>query len=149
MPLSVDIEGGYTDERNGIAETAARFIEAGAVGFNIQDASASPHVLCRKIEQIRETAVRLGVGLYINARTDVYARNLVRAGLCVREVLTRATQYSEAGADGLFVLGVTDRDEIAQIASGMELLLNVIAWPGLPRTSELAALGVRRVSVGS
>lgn len=149
VPLSVDIEGGYTRESDRITETAARFIEAGAVGFNIQDGAASPHVLCRKIEQVREIAERLGVGLYVNARTDVYARNLVPTDLRVSEVLTRARQYQDAGADGLFVLGVTDRDEIAQIASGTELLLNVIAWPGLPPAHELAALGVRRVSVGS
>lgn len=149
VPLSVDIEGGYTAESDRISETAARFIEAGVVGFNIQDGAAAPDVLCRKIEQIREAAERLGVGLYINARTDVYARNLVSEEHRVSEVLTRARDYQNAGADGLFVLGVTDRNDIAQIASGTALLLNVIAWPGLPPAHELAELGVRRVSVGS
>ncbi|MFK0275091.1 isocitrate lyase/phosphoenolpyruvate mutase family protein [Ensifer sp. NPDC090286] len=149
VPLSVDIEAGYADDEAEIARTTARFIEAGAVGINIQDGAGTPDLLCRKIEQARETAERLGIRLYINARTDVYARALAAASDRVKEVLARARQYRDAGADGLFVLGVTDRTEIREIAKGTELLLNVIAWPGLPAATELSELGVSRISVGS
>ncbi|MGF6253278.1 isocitrate lyase/PEP mutase family protein [Ensifer sp. LBL] len=149
VPLSVDIEAGYTDDEAEIAGTTARFIEAGAVGINIQDGAGTPDLLCRKIEQARETAERLGIRLYINARTDVYARALAAASDRVKEVLARGRQYRDAGADGLFVLGVTDRTEIREIAKGTELLLNVIAWPGLPAATELSELGVSRISVGS
>lgn len=149
VPLSVDIEAGYTDDEAEMARTTARFIEAGAVGINIQDGAGTPDLLCRKIEQARETAERLGIRLYINARTDVYARALAAASDRVKEVLARARQYRDAGADGLFVLGVTDRTEVREIAKGTELLLNVIEWPGLPAATELSALGVSRISVGS
>lgn len=132
-----------------MARTIARFIEAGAVGINIQDGAGTPDLLCRKIELTRETAERLGIRLYINARTDVYARALAAASDRVKEVLARARQYRDAGADGLFVLGVTDRTEIREIAKGTELLLNVIAWPGLPAAAELSALGLSRISVRS
>ncbi|QRY69862.1 isocitrate lyase/phosphoenolpyruvate mutase family protein [Ensifer sp. PDNC004] len=149
VPLSVDIEAGYTDDEAEMARTIARFIEAGAVGINIQDGAGTPDLLCRKIERTRETAERLGIRLYINARTDVYARALAAASDRVKEVLARARQYRDAGADGLFVLGVTDRTEIREIAKGTELLLNVIAWPGLPAAAELSALGLSRISVRS
>jgi 2-methylisocitrate lyase-like PEP mutase family enzyme len=67
----------------------------------------------------------------------------------VQEVLRRARDYQGAGADGLFALGAADAEEIRAIAAGTPLLLNVVAWPGLPPVPELAQLGVRRLSAGS
>lgn len=149
VPLSVDIEGGYADDPRQVSGHVARFIAAGAAGINIQDGAGSPDLLCQKIEQARAVADRLGVRLYINVRTDVYARGLVEPQVRVEETLDRARRYASAGADGLFVLGVVDREEIRAIAAGTRLRLNVIAWPGLPPVGELGALGVRRVSAGS
>lgn len=145
VPLSVDVEGGYADDPEVVAEHVARFVAAGAVGINIQDGAGTPELLCRKIAAVRAVAP----ALYINVRTDVFARGLAPVETRVAETLARAEGYRVAGADGLFVLGATDVDEIAAIAAGTSLLLNVIAWPGLPPVPELAALGVRRVSVGS
>lgn len=149
VPLSVDIESGYADDPAAVGAAVARFIEAGAVGINLQDGSAAPELLCRKIAAARAAALQAGVDLYINIRCDVLARQLVPAEGRVTEILRRARFYREAGADGLFPLAVTDTAEIAALAAGTDLLLNVIAWPGLPPVAELAALGVRRVSTGS
>lgn len=149
VPLSVDIEGGYATQENSIESVVARFIDVGAVGINIQDGADSPQALCEKISRARSVAERMGIRLYINARTDVYARNLVPAAMQVNETLARAKLYREAGADGLFVLGVTDPEAIRDIADNTDLLLNVIAWPGLLPADQLTELGVRRVSVGS
>ncbi|CAI0770654.1 Methylisocitrate lyase [Serratia grimesii] len=149
VPLSVDIEGGYATHEHSFENVVARFIDVGAVGINIQDGAGSPQILCEKISQARSVAERLGVKLYINARTDVYARNLTSAAKRMDETLLRAKLYRDAGADGLFVLGVTDPEAIRQIAGNTDLLLNVITWPGLLPADRLAELGVRRVSVGS
>lgn len=149
VPLSVDIESGYADDPARVGDNVARFIEAGAVGINLQDGSAPPELLCRKLEAARAAAQRSGTALFINVRCDVFARQLAGPAERVDETLRRARMYREAGADGLFVLGATDAREIAQLAAGTELLLALIAWPGLPDVSELAALGVRRVSTGS
>jgi len=149
VPLSVDIEGGYATAEHSLERVVARFIDVGAVGINIQDGVDQPQTLCEKIGLARKVAERMGVKLYINARTDVYARNLVPAAMQVDETLARAKLYRDAGADGLFVLGVTDPQAIREISDNTELLLNVIAWPGLLPADQLAALGVRRVSVGS
>jgi len=149
LPLSVDIEGGYSDDAVTVGEHVARFIEAGAVGINLQDGSGDPLLLCHKIEAARRAAENGGAPLYINVRTDVYARKLAPPGESVREVLRRAADYESAGADGLFALGEADAAEIGAIAAGTPLLLNVVAWPGLPPVRELAKLGVRRLSAGS
>jgi len=149
VPLSVDIESGYSEDPAAVGAAVARFLDAGAVGINLQDGSAPPELLCRKIGAARAAAARAGVNLYINIRCDVFARQLAPAGEQVAETLRRARLYREAGADGLFPLAVTDPADIAALAAGTDLLLNVIAWPGLPPVAELAALGVRRVSTGS
>ncbi len=149
LPLSVDIEGGYGSNGLEVGDVVARMIDAGAVGINMEDGSTAPEVLCEKIAGARAAAQRLGVRLYINARTDVLARGLVAPARQPAEVLRRAALYRAAGADGLFVLGLVNPHDIAHIAADCGLLLNVIAWPGLPPAAELRRLGVRRVSAGS
>jgi len=149
VPVTVDIEGGYADDPAGVASTVAAVIDAGAVGINIEDGSAAPDMLCAKIAAARQTAERCGVALFINARTDVVLRALAPAEAAVDAILARATRYRDAGADGLFVPGLVERDAIAAVAAGTPLRLNVMARPGLPKRVELAALGVRRLSAGS
>jgi 2-methylisocitrate lyase-like PEP mutase family enzyme len=149
IPISVDVEGGYSADPAGVAETVSAVIGAGGVGINIEDGNAGPDLLCAKIERAKAAGERLGVNLFVNARTDVYLRNLAPAERKVEETLARAERYRDAGASGIFVPGVTASDEIRTIASGVRLPMNVLARPGLPPASALAALGVRRLSAGS
>jgi 2-methylisocitrate lyase-like PEP mutase family enzyme len=93
--------------------------------------------------------VRLGVDLFDNARVAVSRRSLAPAERRLDETVARAERYRSAGADGIFVPGVTNADEIQKIASAVRLPLNVLARPGLPPAAELQALGVRRLSAGS
>lgn len=72
VPLSVDFEGGYTDDPKKIGETLKPILGAGAAGINIEDGENLPELLTRKIERARKTAQAAGVELFINARTDVY-----------------------------------------------------------------------------
>jgi 2-methylisocitrate lyase-like PEP mutase family enzyme len=67
----------------------------------------------------------------------------------VEESISRGLRYREAGADGFFLPGVTRPAEIRQVVAAVPLPLNVLVRAGLPRVSELAALGVRRISAGS
>jgi 2-methylisocitrate lyase-like PEP mutase family enzyme len=89
------------------------------------------------------------VELFVNARADVYLRGLAPRERRVDETVDRGKKYRAAGADGLFVPGVTEAAEIQAIASAVPLPLNVLAWPGLPPASELVKLGARRLSAGS
>jgi 2-methylisocitrate lyase-like PEP mutase family enzyme len=149
VPVSTDVEGGYSSDPAAAGDAVARVIDAGAVGINIEDGTGSADLLCAKIEEAKRAGIRLGVDLFVNARVDVYLRGLAPAERRLDETVARAERYRSAGADGIFVPGVTNADEIRKIASGVRLPLNVLARPGLPPASELAALGVRRLSAGS
>ena len=149
VPLTVDVEAGYSDDLGRVAEVLDAVIAAGAVGINIEDGSAAPELLARKIERARQVADKRNVQLFINARTDVYLKNLVPAEDRVAETLRRAAMYQAAGADGLFAAGVTAAYEIEAICKGTPLPVNVLGFAGLPSPSELLALGVRRLSAGS
>jgi 2-methylisocitrate lyase-like PEP mutase family enzyme len=149
VPLTVDIEGGYSDDPAAVGDVVARVVDAGGVGINLEDGTAPPDLLCAKIEQARHAAARAGVDLYVNARADVYLRALVPAEGRVEETLARAARYRAAGASGIFAPGISDVSEIQALASGVGLPLNILCRPGLPPARELAALGVRRLSAGS
>jgi len=149
VPLSVDFEGGYSSDPKAVGENIALLIEAGAVGINLEDGNGSPDLLCAKIESVKRTAARLGVNLFVNARTDPYLRSLVPPERRLEESLQRAARYQQAGADGIFVPGVTDVATIKALVAGVKLPLNLLARPGLPAAAELEKLGVRRLSAGS
>jgi 2-methylisocitrate lyase-like PEP mutase family enzyme len=149
VPLTVDIENGYSDDPAAVADTIAAVIEAGAVGINIEDGRGAPELLAAKIARARATAARLGVDLFVNVRTDVYLKGLVPGPARVAETLARAQLYRDAGADGLFVPLAVDAAEIRELASAARLPLNLLACPGLAGPAELAGLGVRRLSAGS
>ena len=149
VPLSVDIESGYSDEPAAVGDVVGGVIEAGAVGINLEDGTRAPDLLCAKIERAKAAARRLGAELFVNARADVYLRALVPEARRLDETLERAERYRAAGADGFFVPGLTDPTVIRRIAAAVPLPLNVLAGPGLPGAAELLALGVRRLSAGS
>jgi 2-methylisocitrate lyase-like PEP mutase family enzyme len=149
VPLTMDIEAGYSDDPEAVGGLAAQLIEAGVVGINLEDGGGPPDLLCAKIARIRRVAGELGVDLFINARTDVYLRGLVPEPDRLAEARARAARYRDAGASGIFVPGLAEPSPIAAIAGAIDLPLNVLAWPGLPPAAELTRLGVRRLSAGS
>ena len=149
VPLTMDIEAGYSDDPEAVGRLAAALIDAGTVGVNLEDGGAAPDVLCAKIARVRKVAGELGVDLYINARTDVYLRGLVPEAQRVAETCARAARYRDAGASGIFVPGLVEPGAIAEVAGAVGLPLNLISWPGLPPLAELHRLGVRRLSAGS
>jgi 2-methylisocitrate lyase-like PEP mutase family enzyme len=149
VPLSVDAEGGYSDDPRAVGENVRAIVDAGGIGINIEDGSGSPDVLVAKIAAARQAGAAAGVQLFINARTDVYLRGLVGPDAAIEETLARAAMYSQAGADGLFVPGVTDPAAIREIAARAGVPVNVLVVAGLPSVAELAAFGVARISAGS
>ena len=149
LPVTIDIEGGYSDEPVRVGALVTELIEAGAVGINIEDGSKDPALLCAKIAAARAAADQAGVDLFINARIDVWLRGLVPAAERVAETLARSARYRDAGANGLFAPGITDAGEIGALVAGTDMPVNVLAWTGLPDAGLLQALGVRRLSAGS
>lgn len=146
IPVTCDFEGGYADDPAQVADNIAKVIDAGAVGINIEDGREAPELLARKIAAVREAAAKVGVNLFINARTDVFLKGLAEGEAAVAESLRRGTLYREAGADGLFTPYIVEEAHIAAIAADCGLPLNVMARPGLPVAATLEALGARRLS---
>jgi 2-methylisocitrate lyase-like PEP mutase family enzyme len=141
VPLTADIEGGYTDDLAELAEVIKGVIGAGAVGINLEDGPRDPDLHARKIEAARKAGERL----FVNGRIDVYLRG--GAGdEALAETLRRAELYKEAGADGIFVPGPVDEGLIATLAKEIALPLNVMGRGGAPTAERLQALGVRRLS---
>lgn len=148
-PITCDAEGGYSDDPGEAADHVAAFIDAGAVGINLEDGRAPHELHLRKIEAIRNRAERMGVNLFINARTDVYLKQLAPAEQAVEEILRRAEGIRNAGASGLFAPAIVKPEEIKAIAQGAGLPLNVMARPGLADAAALKELGVRRLSAAT
>jgi 2-methylisocitrate lyase-like PEP mutase family enzyme len=146
VPITVDVESGYSSEPAQVSEHVARFMGAGAVGVNLEDGAATPELTCRKIAAIKAIAAREKVDLFINLRTDVYLARLT-PGHEVAETLRRARLYADAGADGLFAPRIAPAD-IQSVVTGQPLPLNVMATADLPPLEVLRTLGVRRLSAG-
>lgn len=145
LPVSVDMEGGYSDDPAQVGALAARLADLGVQGINLEDGGGDPAVLSAKV-----AAVKAAVGdrLFVNARCDVWLRGLA-PGAPVAEAGRRAALYAEAGADGFFAPGLTDQADIAVMVAATPLPLNLLAFPDLPDAPTLERLGVRRLSAGS
>ena len=155
VPVTVDIEAGYGPEPADVDRTVARILSTGAVGINLEDGRPdSPGGLspvddqCRRIAAARRRAESEGVALFVNARCDVYFGASIVAGDRFSTAVERLAAYVDAGADGVFVPGLTDGPTIADIAAKVAAPVNVMLAPNLPAMDELRAAGVRRLSQG-
>jgi len=150
VPLTVDLEGGYSEEPAVVADLAAELADLGVAGINLEDGRPDGGLRAGHTHAaIIGAVVTAAPGLFINARTDVFLRGLVSADRALAETVDRGRRYRETGADGLFVPGVSDEDTIRGIVDGIGAPLNVMVVPNLPSVAELAALGVSRVSAGA
>lgn len=148
-PVSVDIEGGYSDSPDDVADLVAQLCGYGVAGINLEDGDGTPENLTAKIAAVKARVRAMGADVFVNARADVFLRDLASGSQAVRETVERGKRYSAAGADGFFVPALKERDDIHTIASAIDLPINVLAVTGLPPTEELYDLGVRRISAGS
>jgi 2-methylisocitrate lyase-like PEP mutase family enzyme len=156
VPVTADVEAGYGREPEDAARTARKVIEAGAVGMNFEDATgdrADPlfdlQLQLERIRAIRESAKSLGISLVLNARTDIY---LLQVGVATKrydETLRRLQAFRQAGADCVFVPGLSDATTIGRLVGDLRCPVNILAVPGGPSVAELSSLGVRRISLGS
>ena len=156
VPVTADVEAGYGERPEDAAQTAREVIEAGAVGMNFEDSTDDPqHPLIdlplqlERIHAIREAALKSGVLLVLNARTDVYLSEVGAPETRYGHTLERLRAYRDAGADCVFAPGLRDPETIARLVKDVQCPLNILAGPGSPSIGELEKLGVARVSLGS
>jgi len=156
VPVTADVEAGYGNRPEDAARTARGVIEAGAVGMNLEDATGDAEkplvelsLQLEKIHAVKEAASSLEVPLVLNARTDVYLLQVGHPDKRYDDAVRRLRAFREAGADCIFVPGVTDETTIARLLSDLGCPVNILAGPGSPTVPELRKLGVARVSLGS
>ena len=156
VPVTADVEAGYGDKPENAARTAREVITAGAIGMNFEDATGDPrHPLAdlslqvERIHAIREAAKKLEVALVLNARTDVYLLQVGEAAKRYDETVIRLRAFREGGANCVFAPGLRDAKTIGRLVADLNCPLNILAVPGSPSVSELAAIGVKRISLGS
>lgn len=143
IPLSVDLERGYTDDPEVLTGYIQKLIDLGVAGINLEDAQGIDLYL-KKLGSIRDFLTRTNQQLFLNARTDVFLQKLP---LPLETTLNRAKQYKAAGADGLFVTGVQDIETIREIVSSTTLPVNVVGVPKVASIAALADCGVKRISM--
>jgi 2-methylisocitrate lyase-like PEP mutase family enzyme len=156
IPVTADVESGYGDKPEEVAETAREVLAAGGVGMNLEDAIHDmPDSLTdlslqqEKIRAVVESSARAGVAFVLNARTDIFLAGIGAPETRLARSIERLQAYRDAGAQCLFAPGVKDEDTIAQLVRGVPGPLNVLAIAGTPPVADLEKLGVARVSVGS
>jgi 2-methylisocitrate lyase-like PEP mutase family enzyme len=155
VPVSIDLEAGYGDTPDAAAESVTEILRAGAIGINIEDGLfggrrqlVRPEQHAAKIKAVRDAAQELGIHLFINARTDPFLLEFGSPEECLNEAAKRATAYADAGADGIFVPGLTDLALIEKFVQLTSLPVNIMVTEGVPELADLARVGVRRVSLG-
>jgi 2-methylisocitrate lyase-like PEP mutase family enzyme len=150
VPVTADIENGFAVDASGVAETIGMVIEAGAVGVNLEDGEGAGLLSVDEFaDRIAAARSAASIPLYLNARTDVYLRRVGEPDTRLKHTIERAHAYLAAGASGVFVPGVVDPSVLSVLVKEIDAPLNVMAGFGAPPISELAALGVARVSLGS
>lgn len=146
--LTVDLEGGFSEDPDEIGELARHLAQLGVAGVNIED--SRPDFVLRSIEQQRDVieAVKTAApNLFLNARIDTFW--LTPRPRALAETIQRATDYAAAGADGVFVPGLSDPAGITELVAAVDVPVNILFTPSGPSLAQLAELGVARVSCGS
>ncbi len=152
VPLSVDIESGY-------GESPARLIEGllevGAVGLNIEDTVHSEGGRLREAAEhadfvgaLRAAADQAGVPVVINARTDLFIKQVGDEADRVERAIARMRLCAEAGASSLYPVGFHTDDDQRRLTSELPLPVNAIANPAKGSRAQMAELGVGRISFG-
>ncbi len=149
IPLTVDIEGGYSNDPGQVAEYISMLADLGVVGINVEDSLVAGDRYLRPAEEfaifLDDVVARIPEDIFVNVRTDPFLLNEPDA---LEKVLSRAVRFEDSGADGIFVPCLAKPEDIHEVVKNTKLPINVMAVPGLPHYMELARLGVKRVSMG-
>lgn len=152
IPVSADIEAGYSEDIKTIVKNVLRTADVGVAGINIEDSFKSHKGLksisqqSKLLSEIRNALDSNGFkDFYINARIDTYFQ--IESPLI--DTLNRAKAYVESGASGIFVPGLKNEEEIKDIIFQIDAPLNILSLPGLTDCNKLKELGVKRFSFGN
>jgi 2-methylisocitrate lyase-like PEP mutase family enzyme len=154
LPVSADLENGFGDSPDHVAETIRLSASTGIVGGSIEDASGNPgmpiydiSLAVARVEAAVHAARSLPYKFTLTARAENYLHD--RPDL--DDTIERLKAFEKAGADVLYAPGLRAREDIARVVSALERPVNVVMGLSGVQLSvkELSALGVKRISVGS
>jgi 2-methylisocitrate lyase-like PEP mutase family enzyme len=154
LPVSIDLEHGFGDAPETVAETIRLAAATGAVGGSIEDSTkrASDPIYDRDLaaERIR-AAAEVVRGLPFPFTLTARSENYLVGRPDLKDTIERLQMYQEAGANVLYAPGLTSKDDIAAVVSALDRPVNVLmGMPGVKLTlAELSAIGVKRISVGA
>jgi len=154
LPVTADIESGYSNSLPALKEKIQMLLDAGIAGINIEDFDHrnkkffSIEEQCERLQLIKHVAKESGVPLFINARADVFAKTNDTDDKKLEMFLQRGKAYLQSGADCIFALGVKEEEALQTIVQELNCPVNVLFFPGVPDLSTLQRIGVRRVSFG-
>ena len=155
VPVSLDFEGGYTEDDGELGENVKRILDLGVIGINFEDRVVQGeglypiHRQAARIAAIREAANEAGIPLFINARTDLFLARGGSPSEIYKAALQRGHAYADAGASGFFVPGVKEDALIERLCDTIAVPVNVMILNGVPSVDRLAKMGVSRISYGS
>jgi 2-methylisocitrate lyase-like PEP mutase family enzyme len=151
LPVSADLQNGFGDEPEAVAETIRGAAAVGLVGGSIEDATTRPDdpiypvtEAAERVAAAAEAARALPFPFVLTAR----AENYLYGRRDLEDTIARLRAYEAAGADVLYAPGLRDVDEIRAVCAAVSRPVNVLALRGGPSLDALAAAGVRRVSIG-
>jgi 2-methylisocitrate lyase-like PEP mutase family enzyme len=151
VPVSADLENCFADDPDGVAETILLALGTGVAGCSIEDATGDPDapiydagLAAERVTAAAEAAHGRDVPLVLTARCE----NFLHGRPDLDDTINRLQAYEAAGADVLFAPGVVAADDIRRVVESVDRPVSVLAMRGCPPVAELAAIGVRRVSVG-
>ena len=156
VPVTADIEAGYGDTPDQVGKHITEILQTGVVGFNVEDGTPSPDRPVRTIEDAsariraaRAAATAAGIPAVINARVDLYIKNVGDPASRFKETVRRGKAYLAAGADCIYPFGLADLEIIARLTKALDgAPINIVARPDTSVT-ELEKIGVARVSIAS
>src|SRR5206468_4164892 len=131
-------------------------LQTGVVGFNIEDGTPSSDKPVRtvddaraRIRAARAAATAIGIPAIINARVDLYIKNVGDPASRFEETVRRGKAYPAAGADCIYPFGLADMEIIARLTKALDgSPINIVARPDTS-VAELEKIGVARISIAS
>ena len=154
LPVSADLENGFGDAPEVVAETISLAAQAGVVGGSIEDATGRAEQPIYEIEEaIDRVRAAVAAARYLSFPFTLTARaeNYLHGRPDLKDTIKRLQAYQEAGADVLYAPGLATKEDIAAVVSSVDRPVNALMGLQGVRLSldELSAIGVKRVSVGS
>ena len=147
IPLSVDAEDGYSADVGGLEATVSALADAGASGISIEDYRPDDGILSVDVATERVAAYVEAArhhGLTVTAR----AENHLYGEAELDDTISRLRAYASAGADVVYAPGLDEAEDIARVVTETDRPVNALLGLDTPTVAEMAALGVRRLSVG-